>query len=731
MRFFVGYDLGDGEASLHLLKGVEADGSDVKGIPLPGRRNEGPIPTILARKPGKLAAVGQDAVSSREGVEQFSVNFKRRPSTLITPGRLDEFFSLSGGSEQGGECPDWPEDAAWQSLTELKNRVVEFTDAIFLNHKVSSFITSGTDEIDVFVGHPTTWTERDVELYRRIFEQTCLGKDKNRLTTLPLRFNLEKESRAAFLQTRASGGFKLEELLEGAHAVLFDFGSSTTDVTIVSGLRLDESLKDEGHPNLGARLIDEGIFDYVCEAMPPDEGRYFEQLREKTPNFKERCVYHCRLAKEQYFSADPAYRTDRRFGLAVKGFHIDDYLDDAAMQRVLRTPQSSLGNISWVDASRQLFERVKQDMGAQGKEPSMVILTGGASLMDFVSDQCRSVFESSACTVMQDPSPCETISKGLALVARSNHRADELARDIDEYCRSNLASTIADQIDTLADAIAPEMADFILDEVVTPAALKWRRSGYSTLAAMEAAAISNANAAISGKKGKQIVESVSKMWLSEKVLPAIDRKTRRICAKHGVSSLHLEELARLATKVASSGKELSIDGFRFGGDIGRDLVGGFSTTLFAIAGVLALMLAPAVLPVILSVVGTIVGVITGIIVVILVVVFGANPACWPFVAILVGIGGVWGAIGGFKAIRKALMDQARTINFYQWLRNLVSEEEIRSKVNAERYKVISSIADAIKHDGEMKKRLGSDAAGEIKKIVDQAVRVIRMKIQAE
>jgi len=730
MQFFVGYDLGDGETSLHLLKGLDVSKKDPPDpILLPGRKNPGPIPIILARTAGRLATVGEDALSSTATVvEEFCVNFKHKPSTLIDDRHIERFLSQSERSKLDGVPPNWPQDPAWKKLTDLKDRVVEFTDAIFLNQRVSAFITNGTNKIDVFIGHPTTWTKIDVQLYRRIIEQTCLAKCKDRLTHLPLYVNLEMESRAAFLQTRASEKFKVKQLHDGAYAVVFDFGSSTADVTIVSGLDVDEKLKDEGDHSLGARLIDEGIFNYICGAMSEEDRNRFEGIKDNTLNYKERCIYKCRLAKEEYFSADPDARTGRSFGGSIKGFSIDDHLNHTAMQKILNTPQPKLENKSWIDASRQLFERVKRDMTKEGMHPEVVILTGGASFMDFVGEQCRKVFESEQCVVMQDPSPCDTISKGLALVARSDARAAEFTRKINEYCGDKLSSTIAGQVDSLADAIAPQLAELILDQV-TDAVLKWRRGGYSTLASMEKNAITEAGKAITSDRGKQLVEKASKSWLIDKVLPAIDRDTKNICEEYGVRSLQLSDLARCAMAGIPN---VSIAGFAFSGDLGRDLVQSFSSILLKVVAALAVVLSPIILPAVVAIVATIATVITGIIVAVLGAVAAVTPPVWPFIFLAVGVGLIAITIKGWKAVKADFMRKATTIEFPVWIREkLVSESDIRSKVQGEKNNVTNSIRAAIKNDKLMKERLGEQAAAEIKMLVVKAADLIRMRIRAE
>ena len=82
--------------------------------------------------------------------------------------------------------------------------VREFTNSIFMHEKIASFIVNywrKCNEVKVFIGHPTKWNRDDVLIYKAMFEDSILGKrefvyDGRRI---PLNFDVEPESRAAFL----------------------------------------------------------------------------------------------------------------------------------------------------------------------------------------------------------------------------------------------------------------------------------------------------------------------------------------------------------------------------------------------------------------------------------------------------------------------------------------------------------------------------------------------------
>lgn len=705
MKFFVGYDLGDGETMVHLLKGIDSE--KLEGIALPGEENAKPIPTVFSikLKEGKeIVSVGQDAIKSRGSIQEFHINVKRRPST-----------------KDG------------QSLTELKNSIVNFTNGIFSDQRVVSFITDGAEEIHLFIGHPTTWNEKDIEIYHQIFQQTVLGKGW--LEKIRLHFHLEKESMAAFLQSRASKQFKIDQLQKGSHAVVFDFGSSTTDVTVISGLKVDDSLKDEGDPNLGARLIDQAIYEYVHQAMSEEDREDFDRFRRNPKNqgVKKKYIYFCRQAKEDYFSTRKDSREDRGFGPSPRRFDIPEYLDHQAMQVILNQKMPELGNISWQEASQRLFKRVKQDMASQGKEPVIVVLTGGAAMMDFVYEQCKSVFESERCTVMRDPNPGEAISRGLALLARSNYRADQFEQAINVFCEQNLAKLIAGQVNYLADMIAPDMATLIIDDVVKPEAYKWkyRDYGYENLNKMESNAVREAERVLNGPKGKEILEKAGEKWLRERLFPEIDRQTATRCQQYGVNNLQLKNLAEKVTAFRDGKINYHFENLSARGDIGHQLTNEFSSTLISLVAMLSSILLPIIIVVVIPVISTIIALITSVIVLILVVVFGVNPHLWPPLAASLGVSAAVVLLGeGWDALKDSLMQQGRTIDFPRWVRDLVSKSKISNEVNGEKSNIEDSISRAIKSNENIKEEIGEQIAREIKKLVQQCVRMIRLKIES-
>src|SRR5262249_42231807 len=82
--------------------------------------------------------------------------------------------------------------------------------------------------------------------------------------------------------------------------LVIDFGSLTTDLTIVRADRKD-TVRDFGF-KLGAGLIDEGILKYSIEAHPEADRVRKRLSGSPSPRARTVCLLRSRRAKEEYFS---------------------------------------------------------------------------------------------------------------------------------------------------------------------------------------------------------------------------------------------------------------------------------------------------------------------------------------------------------------------------------------------------------------------------------------------
>jgi len=308
---FVGFDLGHGESC---LVRVQAEGDD-RPVPLKidgsGRYS---FPTALAKakkddavsseNPGEediTWLIGQAAVSS-ENPDEFEIGFKSMPT----------------------QSPSWPED---------RPRLVKFARQCHAAAK--KFLPSDESTQRFIIGCPTGWSNKDIEIYTEALVEAGLPNPQ-----------VERESRAALIQARDSKLIPREKL--NGSIVVIDLGSSTTDVTHVSGLEVKKVFDVKDGHRLGASLIDQFLFDEIMR--DPSKSDWNDYFRDNRAD-RNVALFNCRLLKEKYFSST----LDRRAkGVAeILPFAKGDLIlkvTQPLMDRALNTPLEALGNLSWIAA---------------------------------------------------------------------------------------------------------------------------------------------------------------------------------------------------------------------------------------------------------------------------------------------------------------------------------------------------------------------------------------------
>ncbi|MBO5500929.1 MAG: hypothetical protein J6A48_02805, partial [Clostridia bacterium] len=309
-----------------------------------------------------------------------------------------------------------------QLLANVKERRVRFKSQ-FLSGKVNedvrrfakglhqaiqqySGISSDSSRIHYVLGCPNgaKWTDDQREAYAAV-----VGKE------LPVAKIPIGESRAAFLYTHYSGALDVSpEMLKGSVLVV-DMGSSTTDLAyVVAGKDKTQTMKEFGEAFLGGGMIDEAILDYAIE-----HNNYCEQIKaffQRVPTARTCCELVARKVKEQYFTAlsknAPAefvqsevvyYGTTAAMKTSLKikaNNKIIDYVlnlrkpveqkknAENAENAANNEPQETLPSFL-----ETLDELLKQAVELTKDEPpKLIILTGGASRMNFVRKHIQQHF---------------------------------------------------------------------------------------------------------------------------------------------------------------------------------------------------------------------------------------------------------------------------------------------------------------------------------------------------
>lgn len=592
----VGFDYGHAETAL--ARAMASSTAPPSLVDLPGAMGTRQIVTAVATSREHGVVLGQAAVELRDPDELY-LAFKspelskaevRRPMTLFA-----------------------------QSLVEQGTQEGRLTDA------------AGTRW---YFGAPSGWSKEVRSEYRVLLEDAGFEH-----------VEVISESRAAMLYARDSGEVDVEAD-SSTTLLVIDLGSSTTDLTSV--WRLKERPLDFGS-QLGAGLLDREILERLFTTHR--DGEELEELAARHRPIKLQLEFLCRRVKEDLFrKGSEALRADPttsaiatgKFPPGRDGILVTFELSAEDMDEVIDTPLAALDGRSWREALRAQMVAAHESFE---HPPDVVLLTGGASRMHFVTDLAREVFGAHRVHVGTEPEAA--IARGLALAGRVSLRTAGFREEVRDLVESKaIENIVAERLPDLAERLGRAAADGIVERHVIPKMLQWRRGDIRTLddtASQIAKAVhddltSKSNAAIS----EVVVE-----WQNE-IRPAIDDLTRPICNRWHLppASLQLRQL-----------------------EIGRGRIdaAGLTASSASAAGLENMM--AAVSAAIASVVAT--------------TLFGAGTAIiattGPF-AVLIAAAAVFGALWMGK---DAALDYVKSVELPLRVRQLRSEQKLAATIRAD------------------------------------------------
>jgi hypothetical protein len=425
-RIFVGFDLGHGESC---IVQIAASGDDhPKVVPVEGRNS---FPTAIAIADGQCF-IGWEAVSgiSAQEPEEFDICFKCMPTETVN----------------------------WEIN---RPKIVLFARECYRQIKKS--LPEQEAEVQFLVGCPTGWPDDDIRIYRQAFVDAGLP-----------RVRVERESRAAMIQARDSHLIPAEKLVSSI--VVIDMGSSTTDVTHIKDLHVKDVR--EGH-RLGASLIEKYLLKHTLRNHEHQEK--WEEYFSKHPAEHQVALYEFRLLKEDYFQSPP-HRRSRGIGKIIP--FAEDELTVRISQRdinqVMNQPLPELDGHSWLGAFRQMLQGIKADLA---QNPEYVLLTGGASRMDYAETICKEVFEirsdihATAGSVLKaDADPQTAVASGLARLARWEYRCKQFEKEIQEsFATEKLYDLVRPKVPSALSTFLKSTLTLAFDKNMPACIDKWRQ----------------------------------------------------------------------------------------------------------------------------------------------------------------------------------------------------------------------------------------------------------------
>jgi len=464
-------------------------------------------------------AVAKAKVDSIETPEMLEINHKKSQITAI--GWHSELGTLVGEQAliQAG-VTQLQIGFKQKPNNDLNSRqtIRSFLAAYYHLLKDSKQIETGGAS-NFYVGCPSGWTNGEREEYQQLLKESGIEL----LSVVP-------ESRAAMMQAREAGKLDYGELKSAI--LIIDIGSSTTDFTLVKSL--SEVPLDFGRNSLGASLIDKAIFARTLANH--EQKPVLEEVFEKYPHHRFRCELQCRRAKEDYFSNKQLYSDPQSFARGFESITPQIYfipqVNQPIMEEVLNRPLPELEHKSWVQAFREAVSEAKYKLKTQGIVPKVVLMTGGASRMQFTRQICEEFFVEPETQVRPDPEPERCIAMGLARVGRWERRAAAFKEEVNKLCESQkLKALVEKQIPELVKLLSEPLTHGLLENAVKPSLRDWQKNQIKTLADLESSIENRAEQWLKSDRARQIINAKCIAWFNSKLQPDLAAETDPICQK--------------------------------------------------------------------------------------------------------------------------------------------------------------------------------------------------------
>ncbi len=660
----IGFDLGHGETALTRLRLEDKDiHSHPEPIEIFNKKN---IITAIGYHPTDGIMIGEAAIRD-PNVTESRITFKERPS----------------------------------SNPEYKIIMHDFIKKIY-NHLLEQGKIDAKKSLFI-VGCPSEWS-RDktlVRAYEQIFNQAGIQN----VTVIA-------ESRAALLHAVESKMFDMGELKRPV--LVIDVGSSTTDFTLVDAKDKKSMPFDIGR-DLGAALIDKAIFRHTLDNHPQKED--LKKIFEQYLYLQNRCELVCRRGKEEYFTNPKIYNRPGSFPSAgaeniQRRCIFMPEIDGPTMDEILKTPLVELdGEIkTWPDA----FEHELLKLRAQVKSsentlsPEVILLTGGASRMDFIPQICKKVFPQAQ--VKPDDAPEFCIAKGLARWGRVDIRTRKFTEEIEKFCSEKIRPKVEGHIDSLYSSVASKIADEVIN-IIKNDFYRWKSGTYITIDSMHFQIDSDIDHLMQKDslsdlfryQIRTLFNDIAKE-LSEDITDLEKKYAIPIGFLGGSFNLGSPEINSFS--LGSHPKMDPMDGMTE--ELGN-IIGWISAIL---AGAVAFLVAPTILAIITVIIATISMTLGGIIFAILI----SNPAG---IAILAAIG-IFALVAGADAKEK-IEKLMPSWDLPQWVRNRVNSSSVYFKIDEQKSAIVNQVTSKLKEDSKTRQQIIDKITGEFQKsLLDRA-----------
>ena len=354
--------------------------------------------------------------------------------------------------------------------------------------KNAALFSDGCEEVWI-IGCPTGWrSRRTVERYRAIFERAGFPD----VIIVP-------ESNAAMMYAQQTYGF-MDRMDENAGVLCIDLGAYSSDSTFIR-----PGLVRSYGGYVGASLIERMLLAMNLNGEFCASDTVFDGLRrsirlryEKDEKFRELLLLHAKNLKENYFksvvngmefldgrtcteSVDLRFGGDgaissgeRFFGLVVDDEMMHAIVAGRSVKSILgdeyeslpNEVRSELGDKTWQECLTEfIYQTLKvcpefaKAANDKGDLKPKVILTGGASLMPFVSEVLGKAMPNA--DVYADREPMSTIAKGLAYFGPEKLKARDFDAEFHQMLNCNVEGMVTEGPDKVINVVASRTHDVL------------------------------------------------------------------------------------------------------------------------------------------------------------------------------------------------------------------------------------------------------------------------------
>ncbi len=481
---YIGIDIGDGESCVCILP--SASQIEPRPVTITGRKS---FISAVAQGPDGKPVIGMQAVGA-DVSKGFSVRFKSR------------FLSNAQNAHD-----------------DMRRFLKGIHDTMEKEGLLSG-------ETRITVGCPAGWRQDTRAVYQEMLRSAGFVSPR-----------LVSESRGAFLYAKHARTIQLDPALIEDSALVIDIGSSTLDFAYVVNGR-ETNVGTFGDVYLGGGAIDEALLQAAVNASSR-KGEILAVFRE-APEWRSYCLLAARQLKEEYFTRQSRGEKNIRCREMLTIMYdeplpLSIQADEQLIWRVVNLTIDALDGMSFYSMLKKALDHAYEE--TKKRLPKLVLLTGGASRMQFFQELCHKRFPDAHFVICEEPE--FSIAKGLAYSARVDDGVHAFNKAIDDYLKGrSIKNAVSARMDSLVKSVSERMADIGYNEACAHIDL-WHNGKYDTLREMNKKLGTAIADKIKSKEASEAVINIIKNEMNE-VCVLLQSDIDEICTKHGIASSQMQ-----------------------------------------------------------------------------------------------------------------------------------------------------------------------------------------------